>query len=116
MPTLIANKKWLDRHHPCWEKDKQFVFIGRGSKLGNDFTHLPLSQTKARYSVRTRQEAINCFDAVLQSRLRHEEPGLRQLLLSCEGKTLVCYCHPLPCHASVIIRLIEEIKAGMWPE
>jgi hypothetical protein len=37
-------------------------YIGRGSALGNPFTHLPLGRTKALVQVPTIEDAVACFD------------------------------------------------------
>jgi|SRR5208283_1590844 len=107
-PTLVANKHKLA---PGWESSPIYKYIGRGSKLGNRYSHM--SGTKAEFKVDTRAEAITCCEADFRYRLKHGDAELRQEILACKGKILVCFCSPMPCHGSVIIRLIENIERGL---
>ena len=50
MPLKIVNLK----------KEKYDVYIGRGSKWGNPYSHLESS--KAQYKTKTRAEAINRYE------------------------------------------------------
>jgi len=94
------------------------VYIGRGSVLGNSFTHKPLSQTKASFQVATRDEAVNKYkeylDAVLTQNTE-ESKFIRQELnkifkLAQKGDVyLVCYCKPAKCHGDVIREMIESV-------
>jgi hypothetical protein len=43
------------------KKEPFDVYIGRGSKWGNPYTHLPLDQTKALYQVDTPEESVACY-------------------------------------------------------
>jgi hypothetical protein len=74
---------------PGWKKDSNYVYIGRGSKWGNQYSHL--SYGKAEHKVNTRDEACDCFE-------QHQLPGLLDQVHELKGKTLVCYCAPLRCH------------------
>ena len=75
-----------------WRSDPTFAYIGRGSKWGNRWLVGPL----------TRQEAIERYEADIQVDGRLEELG------ELRGKTLVCYCTPLPCHGDVLIKWLEK--------
>lgn len=75
----------------------QDVYIGRGSKWGNPFkigTHGTRQQVIDMY----RQ---NLYDAIERNKVTLKE--LREL----RGKTLVCYCAPLPCHGLVIASAVQ---------
>jgi hypothetical protein len=55
-------------------------YIGRGSELGNPFTHLPLSETKASVHVGSIDEAVACCDQWLRGEPKwaHIEPERRR--------------------------------------
>lgn len=83
------------------------VYIGRGSKWGNPYSHL--DNTKAEHRVATVEEAIDGY----RMQLMHQIATLQittQDLLELEGKTLGCFCKPKPCHGDVIVELIEWVK------
>lgn len=82
------------------KKQPYDVYIGRGSKWGNPFTHLPVSGTKATFQVATRDEAIGSYAAWLST-----QPNLLAALPELKGKVLGCYCSPQSCHGDVLSRL-----------
>ncbi len=81
------------------------VYVGRGrdprtgiiSPWGNPYSHL--DGTMARYRVKTRDDAIRSFEEMLD-----RSPQLLERLHELKGKTLGCWCAPLPCHADVLVR------------
>ncbi len=88
------------------------VYIGRGSKWGNIYTHIHDKKTKAEYIVNTRSEAIEMYRRwiMLQPNLLTDLPELK-------GKRLGCYCVKNPiseiknkkiCHGEVLLELINE--------
>lgn len=102
------------------------VYIGRGSKFGNIYSHFPSSA--ALYQVSSREEAIECFEEYLLSRPDLIEAAQKELL----DKVLGCFCFPLKCHGEVLLRyastrtlyrpvsleeykLIEEAKFKAFP-
>ena len=69
------------------------VYIGRPSKWGNPF----------QIGIHgTREQVIAKYWAWIQTK-----PGLLRRLVELKGKTLGCYCKPLPCHGDVLVQLIE---------
>ncbi len=79
------------------------IYIGRGSKWGNPYTHIKDRQTKADHIVSSRKEAINMYRKWIMLR-----PDLLAELSELQGKTLGCYCKPNSCHGDVLIELIKE--------
>jgi hypothetical protein len=75
-------------------RDFYDVYIGRGSKWGNPF---PVTDKCPR------ERAILKYEVWIRRR-----PDLLAALPELAGKVLGCYCHPLPCHGEVLIRLLEE--------
>lgn len=92
--------------------ERYTVYIGRGSILGNDWTHLPLSRTKAKYQVATRAESIACFEADARKRLETDPKFRAAIERLSDDDVLGCYCEPDPCHGRVIIKLWQELKGG----
>ena len=74
------------------KKAKYDVYIGRPSKWGNPFE---IGKDG------NRQEVIAKYEAWLFTDGKHLLPQLHEL----KGKTLGCWCHPLPCHGDVLSRL-----------
>lgn len=92
-PTTVVNLR----------TDQYEVYIGRGSKWGNPYSHM--HGTKARFVVRSRNEAI-------QKYLDHliETPELINSLSELKGKVLGCYCKPLPCHGDLLAMLADTLE------
>ena len=72
------------------------VYIGRGSKWGNPFSHIGTELTRA--------EVIRGYEEWLNS-----QPDLLAALPELKGKILGCYCKPLACHGDVLARLADEV-------
>ena len=96
--TLVVNK----HTHTPTDND---VYIGRGSRWGNDFTHS--KNTKARYLVGSREEAIACYKRELWATMKEAGEGFWNALADLHGKTLVCYCKPQACHGDVLAAAAE---------
>lgn len=83
------------------KKNKYDVYIGRGTKWGNPFTHLN-SATLARHKVATREDAIEAYrEWITTGAGRHLLSDLHEL----RGKVLGCWCSPKPCHGDVLAEL-----------
>lgn len=93
MPTTVVNMKI----------DGFDVYIGRGSKWGNPFTHLK-SKTLATYKVETREEAIYEYENWVKT-----QPELMNSLHELKGKVLGCFCKPLPCHGDILAKLADNL-------
>lgn len=91
------------------------VNVGRRTRplhYGNPFSHKP--DSIATVIVATREESIKCFDEWLSGKAWHEvEPERRDWILETlpklRGKSLGCWCSPLPCHAD---RYKQMLDAG----
>ena len=98
------------------------VYIGRGSNLGNLFTHLPLHKTKALVRVATVEDAVQCcrqwahgdarWDDVIPKLMRkHFLAAVKRLK---EDAILGCHCVPdHPCHGEIILEIRRELKELM---
>lgn len=94
-------------------------YCGRGSVLGNPFTHIKDRETKAKYVVKDRDEAIakyaDYFDVMYGS--NREFTGAVDKIYdkykSGADVYLGCYCKPLSCHCDIIVdrlrrKLVKE--------
>lgn len=80
------------------------VYIGRGSKWGNIFTHLP--NIPNTILVKDRNEACDRHLAHLEEQVSKGEITVEELV-KLHGKDLVCFCAPLRCHGDNIELAIE---------
>lgn len=84
------------------KKEPFDVYIGRGSKWGNPFSHLTYGQAEVK--VDTREEAIECYANWIQFR-----PDLiADAKVELKGKVLGCWCDPLDCHGSILVKIANE--------
>ena len=74
------------------------VYIGRGSKWGNPYSHM--QGTQAKFVVATREEAIAKYREYIMANteLFNQIPELK-------GKILGCHCKPAACHGDVLKEL-----------
>lgn len=79
------------------------VYIGRGSKWGNPYSHM--KNTMAKYEVGSREEAIEAYRVyITEGDGRYLLNSLKEL----EGKVLGCYCKPLACHGDILVELVNK--------
>jgi len=87
------------------KREKYDVYIGRPSKWGNPFSHMP--NTIAKYKVRTRNEAIEAFEKwITEGAGQHLLKDLSEL----KGLTLGCWCKPQRCHGEILKKLVDNLK------
>lgn len=89
-------------------KEPYDVYIGRGSKWGNPFTHINDKQTKAEFIVPTREESIEKFREYIIQRIENGEVTIEELL-ELAGKRLGCFCKPKSCHGDVLVEIVSAI-------
>jgi hypothetical protein len=78
------------------------VFVGRPSKFGNPFSHIP--NTSAPYPVETREDAIRAYEYWIREQPELMAAAKKEL----RGKILSCHCAPLDCHATVLLKIANE--------
>lgn len=74
------------------------VYIGRGSRWGNPFSHTPYAGTTL---VASREEAVAEYRRYLWHQINAGEVSLEDLA-DLDGRTLVCFCKPKACHGDVL--------------
>lgn len=94
-------------------------YCGRGSILGNPYTHIKDKETKAKYIVKDRDEAIDryadYFDVMYGGHREFTKAidEIYEKYKNGEDVWLGCYCAPQRCHCEVIVdklrkRLLKE--------
>ena len=82
------------------------VYIGRGSKYGNPFTHKEIDKTKALVQVKTRSEAIECYEKWLLGIIKIPglyPPAINIIRNELKNKTIACFCPPKKCHGEILL-------------
>lgn len=92
----------VNLHH---DKNVEHIYIGRGSKWGNPYTHLP--SKIAEYQVRTRRESIIKYYEWIQG-----QPSLLAAIPELLGHKLGCYCSPHLCHGDILALLADTEDIG----
>ncbi len=85
------------------KKEDYDVYIGRGSKWGNPFSHLKNSQ--AKWIVSSRSEAISKYKDWITT---GEGSYLLNDLIELEGMRLGCWCKPKSCHGDILCYLSKN--------
>jgi len=107
----MANNKYITFETDIPEKvvhcsrEQYDVYIGRPSKWGNMFTHIPDKSTLAKYIVSSRKEAIERYRQWI---LHGDGQYLLKDLHELKGKRLGCWCKPKACHGDVLVELINS--------
>ena len=85
------------------KKSKFDIYCGRPSQWGNPYV---VGKDGPRGTL------IDKYEVYLREQLRIGAIPISDLL-ALKGKTLSCWCAPLPCHCEVIVKLIEEYTAAI---
>lgn len=84
------------------------VYIGRGSKWGNPYTHIQDRSTQAEFNVSTREESIERFRDYIYRKIETGEISIAELC-ELQGKRLGCFCKPKSCHGDILVEIIQAI-------
>jgi hypothetical protein len=79
------------------------IYVGRPSRWGNPWTHLPYGG--APHRAETREAAIAAYRTWLDEQLVRDPTFLEPLRTAA---ALVCSCAPLPCHADVLVEYLAR--------
>ena len=86
----------------CKSGEKYDIYIGRGSKWGNPYSHK--EGTAALWVVETREDAIRLYEEWLRAQPELVEAAKKEL----KGKDLGCWCKPLACHGDVLLKIANQ--------
>lgn len=90
------------------------IYVGRGSVLGNPFTHFDLEKTKAEFHCETREESISNYENYLLEKIKNKDSAIcKELnriysLALKQDVNLVCFCNPKSCHGDIIKKVLES--------
>jgi hypothetical protein len=114
--TKVVNKYYLSAN---WQKDENYVYVGRPSLFGN--SHTIHGRCALCSTTHKRGEAVQAFFSDFYDRLT-EDDVFREEVHSLRGKTLVCFCvskqymeaedissFPIVCHAQVIKEYLDSM-------
>lgn len=90
--------------HKITMTDKDVIYIGRGSRWGNQYSHK--EGTKALYKVANRAEAIQKYRLDLWADIKVGKVTIEELI-ALDGLRFACYCAPQPCHGHVLAKAVE---------
>jgi len=119
MRTKEIQIEIINTHH--LKNKKVGEYIGRGSPLGNPYSHL--ENTTALYKVATREEAIEKYRIWLREQIKkpnfkviEELDRLLYKAISEGNLKLRCFCAPAPCHGDVIKEYLEKAIERFYHE
>ena len=84
------------------KKSPYDIYIGRGSKWGNPYSHR--ENTAALYVVETREDAIRLYEEYIRTKPELIAAAKTEL----KNKTLGCWCAPLDCHGEILVKISNE--------
>lgn len=91
----------------------EVVYVGRGSALGNPFSHKTSKYETVQVS--SRKEAIEKYEEYILEKIKYrcaENSAIQECvskLIKHRRLVLGCYCAPLACHGDVLARVILDI-------
>lgn len=96
-----------------WMKNKNNVYIGRKGIVFIDGVRFPKFDSVFANPFKlkncgSREECIIKYEEYIRKKIIDEH--LENQLLQMDGKCLGCWCHPLPCHGDVLLKLLHEYK------
>lgn len=105
----------LNRSH--YPNNRNGVYCGRPSILGNPFTHIKTKKTLAEHLVESREQSIISYQQYFDEQIRtntkfqNEINRLIKIYKITNRLTLICWCKPLPCHVDIIREyILQQVK------
>ena len=89
-------------------------YIGRGSPLGNPFTHNGVRSVFKTFAFKTREQAIDAYDKYFDKMYGTDEAFTKAFdeiyehYKNGEDIYLQCFCKPLPCHGDIIADKLQK--------
>jgi len=103
----LENLQVVNRHTYDGPRDHSYLYIGRGTPLGNNWSHV--AGTTAQFKVESRLDAIAEYRRWLWTQIQSAKgpafEALQQIkdrATSGEKINLACSCHPKACHGDVV--------------
>lgn len=99
MTTVVSIRKKRGKKRPAYD-----VLIDRTTPFGNPHG---IGFCKLCQKVHDRKQAIEEFKKDFYICLTDSE--FRDTVLKLKGKTLACWCKPLPCHGDIIVEYLDNL-------
>ena len=99
------------KKNPNIIRHPDYVYIGRGSKFGNPFSHIDIST--ALVKVETRDEAVDNHKKWLNGEIKLEmdPPSYMEIIEELQNRILGCFCNSdQRCHGDNYISIIENYE------
>lgn len=118
--VVNINKLSFEEKRALQAGDPQYIYIGRAHTLYAGQLTLKKSKwasihdTAIKDICKQRKCGIAAAMQIAADQYRDELMGNPKLLAALPelcGKTLVCFCKPLPCHGDVLVDLIESMES-----
>src|SRR6266851_5672847 len=110
----LENLQVVNRHTYDGPRDRSYLYIGRGTPLGNNWSHV--AGTSAQFKVETRLDAIAEYRRWLWTQIQSAKGPAFEALQQIQNRVtngekinLACSCHPQPCHGDVVKSAIEHL-------
>ena len=104
-PAYNNLKEWMDDPNNIYVARNGVVFVDkvRYPRISSPFANpYKVGKDGDRETVITKYE-----DYIIEK--IEKNPKLKDQIKEMKGKNLGCWCHPLPCHADVLLRIINEM-------
>jgi len=92
-------------------KEKYDIYIGRPGKNQDGYFGNPVALGKlcpiCQNTHIDRGSTLPCYKKYFESRLQNDNE-FKSRIFTLRGKTLGCFCAPLPCHGNVIAEYLEN--------
>lgn len=110
-----------------WQSDPQYVYIGRPGKgltgpWGNPHVvdrECPVCNDPPHHKkvfVHSRGTAVEEFRKEMMKVVQDHKLLAKHSIEQLRGKTLVCFCKPLPCHGDVYVEILENVLPDLYQE
>ncbi|MFJ9903564.1 DUF4326 domain-containing protein [Streptomyces sp. NPDC101152] len=113
MPTRVINLRGLLHEYGARLElaPADVVYVGRRWTLGGwDLPGHPLRNPFAYDTPKRRRDGTRAEVMAMYRAYLLERPDLLELVEELRGKTLACWCAPLPCHADVLADLADSVR------
>ncbi len=94
-----------------WINDPNNVYVGRAGIVFIENQRFPKQGSEwanpFKIGKLTRDEVLVLYEQWIRQKIKKEGT---QGLLALKGKTLGCWCAPEPCHADILLKLIQEFS------
>lgn len=90
----------------AWMDDPANVYVGRGGIVFIDGERFPKKGSIWGNPFKG-DGAVEKYEAHIRAKLESGEITKEQLM-ELKGKNLGCWCKPNPCHADVLVKLVDE--------